>query len=118
MAPSVPHMISVCPFVYLSRSFSRLTDRSIDHLFIFSLALALSDFSINYSRYESLSLALFYFFTLSFSRAEALYRTTGDLRETRPYFAIVRYFALFRFFLVTLFLTVAESATQRAGLSD
>lgn len=104
--------------VNLFRSFSRPIDRSyrIDHLFLFlSLSLALSEFSIDYS-VTSLSLALFYLFTRSFSRADALYRTTGDLRETRPYFAIVFSFCSAFVLLVTLFPVVTEPNTT-AGLS-
>lgn len=113
-APSVSHMRSAYARLFISLALSPdwPTDR-IDHLFIFSLALALSDFSINYSQFTSLSLALFYLFTLSFSRAEDLYRTTGDLRETRPYFAIVRLFCFASsfFFWVTLFLSSRISHT-------
>lgn len=62
--------ISVC---YISLSLFLPIDRPIRSISCsFSLALALSDFSINYSQYESLSLALFYLFALSLSLAQKL----------------------------------------------
>lgn len=91
---------------------SILSDRP--SVLFLSLSLALSDF-FNRLFSTSLSLALFYLFTRSFSRAEALYRTTGDLRETRPYFAIVFRFRSAFELLVTLFPMVTEPNTT-AGL--
>lgn len=98
VAPSVSHDQRLP--VNLSRSFSRSIDRShrIDHLFSFFFSFARSLRFFNWLFSTSLSLALFYLFTRSFSRAEALYGTTGDLRETRPYFEIV-----FRFVLLLCF---------------
>lgn len=63
--------------VNLSRSFSQPTDRSIDRSYridhLFFLSLALSDFSIDYSARGFRSLfSTPFFFTRSFSRAEAL----------------------------------------------
>lgn len=89
--------------VNLSRSFSQPTDRSIDRSYridhLFFLSLALSDFSIDYSvrGFRSLFSTLF-FYPLFLSRRSSLYGTTGDLRETRSYFAIV-----FRFVLLLCF---------------
>lgn len=86
--------ISICPLISLALS----PDQSIDliestiSLFLYislSFARSLSDFSIDYSVRVYESRSLFYLFTRSFFRAEALYGTTGDLRETRSYFAIV-----------------------------
>lgn len=111
---------SVCPLISLALS-PETIDRSyrIDHLFSFVLsfffARSLRFFNRLFS--TSLSLALFYLFIRSFARAEALYRTTGDLRETRPYFAIVfRFVPLLCFWLLS-FPMVTEPNTT-AGLSD
>jgi len=92
VASSVSH--DQCLPVNLSRSLSRPIDRSYRIDLLFSIFLTLS-FSFARSlrffnrllQYESF--ILFYLLTRSFFRAEALYGTTGDLRETRPYFAIV-----------------------------
>lgn len=100
--------ISVCPLISLALSPDRFY--RIDHLFLsffLSLSLALSDFSIDYSVRVFRSLFSTFLLALFLSRAEALYGTTGDLRETRPYFAFV-----FRFFFVFAFVLFGYSLSH------
>lgn len=94
--------ISVCPFVNLSRSFSRLIDhRTIDRSIICSLFLFIARSLRLFNRLFSVrvSFARSFLSLYSLSRAEVLYGTRGDLREIRPYFAIVRYFTLLLLFV-------------------
>jgi len=103
--------ISICPLISLALS----PDQSIlsnRPSFYFSLSLALSDFSIDYSVRVFRSLSFLSFYSLFLSRRSSLYRTTGDLRETRSYFAIV--FLLFSFCAFGYFLSYSNR-TQHNG---
>lgn len=97
VASSVSLTFSVCPLISLALFFFRPID-PIGSVFFFSFFRSLSQIFQSTIRYESLarSFCSFFFFSLfyprSFSRTEALYGTTRDLRETRPYFAIVPFF--------------------------
>jgi len=105
--------ISICPLISLALSpdQSILSNRPSLFLFIF-LFRSLSQIFQSTIQYESFARSLFYLFTRSFFRAEALYRTTGDLRETRSYFAIV--FLLFSFCAFGYFLSYSNR-TQHNG---
>lgn len=81
---SVPRF-SACPLIDLSLDRSIQSDSTISlFLTLFFLSLALSDFSIDYSAQVFL-FARFYLFICSFSRADALYGITGDLREIQRF---------------------------------
>lgn len=88
--------------VNLSRPFSQPTDRSIDPIgsTICSFFRSLSQIFQSTIQYEAFARSFlpFFFYPLFLSRRSSLYGTTGDLRETRSYFAIV-----FRFVLLLCF---------------